>query len=106
IRFGDSLKVKIVIRGAMQGWMMADTLAAHHVPVVVAPVPSPPPGEDVYDEVFANPGVMAKAGVMIAFESGSASSARDLPYEAGLAESFGLDPEEALKAVTINPAKI
>ena len=106
IKFGDSLHVKIVIRGASQGWMIADTLAAHHTPVVVAALTSPPPGQDVYDEVYANPSVMQKAGVMIAFESGSASSARDLPYEAGLAEAFGLDPDEALKAVTINPAKI
>jgi imidazolonepropionase-like amidohydrolase len=105
IKFADSMKVKIVIRGALQGWKIADTLAAHHVPVVVAPVTSPPPGEDPYDEVYANPGVLSKAGVLVSFQSGSASSARDLPYEAGLAESFGMDPEEVLKAVTINPAK-
>ncbi len=49
---------------------------------------------------------MAKAGVMLAFETGGASSARDLPYEVGLAEAYGLDPEEALKGITINPAKM
>jgi imidazolonepropionase-like amidohydrolase len=44
--------------------------------------------------------------VLLAFQSGGASDARDLPYEAGLAMAFGLTGEDAYKAVTINAAKI
>jgi imidazolonepropionase-like amidohydrolase len=106
LKFADSAKVRVVIRGGLDGWRVADALAAKKVPVILAPLTSVPDETDPYDAVYANAGVLAKAGVMIAFESGSASSARDLPYEAGLAEGFGLDPEEALRAVTINPAKI
>ena len=106
LKFADSAKVKIVIRGGMEGWRIADTLAMKQVPVIIAPTTAVPGNDAPYDEVYANPGVMAKAGVMIAFESGSASSARDLPYEAGLAEAFGLSSDDALKAITINPAKI
>ncbi len=106
IRFADSLNVKVVIHGAREGWKYADTLAMKHIPVVVPPLTSEPPSDDPYDEVYANPGVMAKAGVMLAFETGGASSARDLPYEVGLAEAYGLDPEEALRGITINPAKM
>lgn len=106
IRFSDSAKVKIVIRGGAQGWMIADLLAQKRIPVVVAPTTGVPLSDAPYDAVFANPGVMAKAGVLLAFESGSAASARDLPYEAGLAIAFGLSNEDALKAVTINPARI
>lgn len=106
IHFADSMKVKIIIHGADEGWKMADTLAARNIPVIVNPVTREPPADMPYDEVYANPGVMAKAGVMLAFETGGASSARDLPYEIGLAEAFGLDSAEALRAATINPARM
>jgi imidazolonepropionase-like amidohydrolase len=106
IRFSDSMKVRIVIRGAREGWQFADTLAARRIPVVVGPLTGQPGADEPYDLVYANPGVMQKAGVMLAFQSGSTSSARDLPYTVGLGIAYGLDAEEALKAVTINPARI
>ncbi len=106
IHFADSMKVKVIIHGADDGWKMADTLAARKIPVIVGPMTSEPGPNDPYDEVYANPGVMAKAGVMLAFETGGASSARDLPYEVGLAEAYGLDPDEALRSITINPARM
>jgi imidazolonepropionase-like amidohydrolase len=65
-----------------------------------------PGNDDPYDLVFANPGVLQKAGVKLAFATGGASSARDLPYEVGLSIAYGLDAEEALKAMTIYPAQM
>jgi len=46
--------------------------------------------------------------VQIAFQTndGGEGDARNLPYNAALATAYGLDPEEALRAVTINPARI
>jgi len=38
--------------------------------------------------------------------SRSAAQVRDLPNHAAMAMAFGLDPLEALRAVTLNPAKI
>ncbi|HSA55204.1 MAG TPA: amidohydrolase family protein [Gemmatimonadaceae bacterium] len=106
IRFMDSVRVRIVIRGAREGWQFADTLAARRVPVIVGPLTGTPGADEPYDLVFASPGVMQKAGVMLAFQSASTSSARDLPYSVGLGIAFGMDAEEALKAITINPARI
>jgi imidazolonepropionase-like amidohydrolase len=106
MRFADSLKLKLIIRGGREGWRIADTLAMKRVPVILSPTTSVPGNDAPYDEVFANPGVMARAGVLLAFHTGSASSARDLPYNVGLAIAYGLDPEEGLKAITINPARI
>jgi imidazolonepropionase-like amidohydrolase len=50
--------------------------------------------------------VLQKAGVKLAFATGGASSARDLPYEVGLSIAYGLDAEEALKAMTIHAAQM
>jgi len=35
-----------------------------------------------------------------------AMTARNLPYNAALATAYGLDPDEALRALTINPARM
>lgn len=106
IAFADSLKLKIIIRGARDGWQLADTLAARKIPVIVGPLTQAPGNDEPYDLVYANPGVMAAAGVQIAFQSSSASNSRTLPYHAALASAYGLSAEEALKAVTINPARM
>jgi imidazolonepropionase-like amidohydrolase len=108
LALADSFKLKLVLRGATEAWMLADTLAARKVPVIVGPMVAAPDGEAPYDAIYAMPGVLAKAGVQIAFQTsdGGEGDARNLPYNAALAEAYGLDPDEALRAVTINPARI
>jgi len=106
IQFADSLKLKMIIRGARDGWQLADTLAARKIPVIVGPLTQAPGNDEPYDLVYANPGVLASAGVQLAFQSSDASNARTLPYHAALATAYGLNPDEALKALTINPARM
>jgi imidazolonepropionase-like amidohydrolase len=106
IAFADSLKLKIIIRGARDGWQVADTLAARKIPVIVGPLTQAPGNDEPYDLVYANPGVLAGAGVQLAFQSSDASNSRTLPYHAALATAYGMNPDEALRAVTINPARM
>lgn len=106
LAFGDSMKLKIIIRGARDGWQLADTLAARKIPVIVGPLTTAPGNDEPYDLVYANPGVLAGAGVQIAFQSSDASNSRTLPYHAALATAYGLNPDEALRAITINPARM
>ena len=106
IAFADSLKLKIIIRGARDGWQVADTLAARKIPVIVGPLTQAPANDEPYDLVYANPGVLAAAGVQLAFQSSDASNSRTLPYHAALATAYGMNPDEALRAVTINPARM
>lgn len=99
--------LKAVFYGVEQGFKAADELAKAAIPVVIGSLyDMPTVWEDGYDALFRNPGLMAKAGVKIAFSSSSASLAKDLPYHAAKAAAFGLDKAEALRAVTINPAAI
>jgi len=107
IKFVAEEQVKAVFYGVEQGFKVATELAKAGIPVVLGSLyDQPPVWEDGYDSIFRNPGVLAKAGVKIAFSSSSASAAKDLPYHAAKAAAFGLDRAEALKAVTINPAEI
>jgi hypothetical protein len=107
IKFVRDENIQAVFYGVEQGFKVAGELAAARIPVVLGSLYDlPPVWEDGYDALFRNPGIMAKAGVKIAFSSSSASVAKDLPYHAAKAAAFGLDRGEALKAVTINTAEI
>lgn len=106
LAMADSFGLKVILRGAKDAWRLADTLAARRIPVIVGPITSTPEGDEPYDMIYANPGVLVKAGVTIAFQSSDAADVRNLPYQAALAIGHGLEPDDALKAITINPAQI
>ena len=62
--------------------------------------------DDSYDDAMTLATRFYKAGVKIAFGTFTNQFVRNLPFEAANAVAFGLPAEEALKAVTINPAEI
>ena len=59
-----------------------------------------------YDAVYSLPAELAKRGVTVALASYGVEFNRNLPYVAGYAVAYGLPYDEAMKAITINPAKI
>jgi imidazolonepropionase-like amidohydrolase len=82
-------------------------LLQHGIPVLLGPTQQTVPDEDdPYDEIFAQPGELQRAGVPFAITSEQYFLSRTLPYEAASAVPFGLPKEEALKAVTLYPAQI
>lgn len=106
LSLADSFGLRVVLRGASEAWRLADTLAARRIPVVVGPTTVTPRADDPYDAIYSNPGVLARAGVQIAFRTNDAADSRNLPYNVALATAYGLDPDEGLRSITINPARI
>jgi imidazolonepropionase-like amidohydrolase len=106
LELADSFNLRVILRGASEAWRLADTLAARRVPVIVGPTTRAPGPGDPYDMIYANPGVLARAGVLIAFRTASSSDAHSLPYQAALATAYGLPADEAIRAMTINAARI
>jgi len=110
IAFADKQKVHVILERGTEAWKVAAELKAHNIPVVLPPTLRLPDEEDdPYDKPFSIPGELWKAGVKFAFASygpGAEDNPRNLPYQAAAAVGFGLPQEEALKAVTINPAQI
>jgi N-acetylglucosamine-6-phosphate deacetylase len=61
---------------------------------------------EAYDAIPYNGAIMHKSGVVVSFNSDDQELARHLNHEAAKAVRYGqVDPEEALKFVTLNPAK-
>ena len=61
---------------------------------------------EVYDAIPYNGSIMHDAGIVVSFNSDDAELARHLNHEAAKATKYGgVSAEEALKFVTLNPAK-
>lgn len=98
---------KVILTGVAEGWRVADEIARANIPVIVGPVIAVPSREyDRYDRQYANPGLLKKAGVTVAIRTADVENSRNLPYHAGFAAAYGMDKEEALKAITIVPAQL
>lgn len=100
-------ELDVIFTGVAEGWRVADKLAEAKIPVVTGPMLSTPNREsDRYDRPYANAGIMSKAGVKVAIRTNESENARNLPFNAGFAAAYGMGKEEALKAVTLNPAEM
>ena len=72
--------LKLILRGAREGWKIAEYLAKRKVPVVVGPVMSSPRGRnEPWDSVYRNPAALQKAGVLFAIEGDLPDSVNDAP---------------------------
>ncbi len=108
IKFVQEEKIKAIFRGCVQGGKVAAKIKEAGIPVIIGDLYTGPlEPEDGYDAPFRNVSEMAKAGVQICFSSGyDPALGKDLTFHAARAVAFGLDRDEAIRALTINPARI
>jgi imidazolonepropionase-like amidohydrolase len=106
VNLANEFKLKFVLNHISHSQPVLDYVAKLKVPVIVGPIYEAPKEGERYDTVFSLPAQLYKRGVKIVFASYSAHNVRNLPDQAGYATVFGLPYEEALKAVTINPAEV
>ena len=106
LRLAAEAKVRVVIRGAAEGHLVAEQLARAGVGVIVDPTVYGPGG---YDQVRArrgNAALLRKAGVTVAISSYSPHNLRKLRQLAGNAVRDGLPWEGGLEAITAAPARL
>lgn len=107
LQLADELKIRVILSGAIDAWKVAPELKKRDIPVIVGPVMTmPQERHDPYDAPYACPAKLHEAGVRFCIRSAGSSNTRNLPYEAAMAVSYGLPPEEGLKAVTLYPAQL
>lgn len=106
VGLAQQFKLRFVLNHVSHSQPVLDYVASLKVPVIVGPIYENPKNYERYDAVYKLPGELYKRGVKIAFASYDAHAARNLPYAAGYATAFGLPHDEALKAITLNPAEI
>ena len=115
VEFAEEEGLQIILAGGRDAWKVKELLAEKGIPVILGLTQSLPAQEDdSYDRPFKTAAELVAAGVEISFATGAGGgrgpggphAVRILPYEASMASAYGLPREEALKALTINPARI
>ena len=107
VSLAREFNLKIILNHVDKAERLVDQIAAFKVPVIVGPIYTEPGEEQRYDAVYTLPAELAKRGVKIAFASyDDDHNARNLPYQAGYAVAYGLPYDEAMKALTLNPAEM
>ena len=107
IRIADEFGYDLVIDHGTEAHLLADIIAARGTPVIIGPLFTSRSKVELRNRSLANPGRLANAGVTIAITTDHpVVPIHFLVHQASLAVKDGLDRENALRALTINPARI
>jgi imidazolonepropionase-like amidohydrolase len=107
LRLADEFGYDLVIDHGTEAHLLADIIAARGVPVIIGPLLTSRSKVELRNRSLANPGKLARAGVTIAITTDHpVVPIHFLAHQAALAVKEGLDPVAALRALTINPARI
>jgi len=107
MRMAREFGYNLVIDHGTEAYLLADQIAAASIPVIIGPLFTSRSKVELRNRSLANPGRLAAAGVMIAITTDHpVVPIHFLIHQATLAVKEGLDPVTALRAVTVNPARI
>ena len=107
LRIAEEFGYDLVIDHGTEAYLLADILAARNIPVIIGPLFTSRSKVELRNRSLANPGRLDQAGVTIAITTDRpVVPINFLVHQASLAVKEGLDPETALRALTINPARI
>jgi len=106
-RVSEEFGLKYSIEHCTEGWKIKDYLAEKDIFCVIGPLLLGPLKQEVWGIRLDNAAQLVKAGVKICLTEDAAGDTRWLPYEIGacIARSE-LTEEDALTALTINPATL
>jgi len=106
LRIGDEFGLRLVIAGGAEAYKVKERLAEKKVPVLLRPRDAFGLTLEAEGATFANARDLVRAGVVVAFQTGSVASVGDLVSQAQAALSHGLTYQEVFRALTVNPARI
>lgn len=107
IRIAEEFNVDIIIEHGTEGHKLIDVLKERGIPVIFGPTFSNRAKVEMAEIAWRSAALLNEGGVLIALTTDhSVTPIQYLPLCAAFAAKNGLDEMEALKAITINPAKI
>ena len=106
LRIAREFDLRITIEHCTEGHLIVEELKKANVPLAVGPTLTSASKQELIHKSWETPGILAAAGLQVSI----ITDASVIPQEylamcAGLAVKAGMDPFEALRAITINPAR-
>lgn len=107
IRIAKEFGLNMTLDHCSEGHLIAEELAAEGFPAIVGPDLSSRSKIEVQNAAFKTAGILHKAGMQVALTTDHpVSLIQSLPICAGLCVKSGMPYDAALRAITINAAKI
>lgn len=107
IRIAEEYHLDYVIEHCTEGCMIKDVLNEKHVRCVIGPHLTAPTKMELINRTLKTPGVLAEQeNITVCLTADTGSETQFLPMTIGMLMRNGLSEEDAIKGVTINPAKI
>lgn len=105
VALGRQYNLRVAVNGATEGWKVAPELTGTFV--LVGALSNIPRDFSSLGARQDNAALLHRAGARVVISGGAdAFNARNVRYEAGVAVSFGLPWDAALRAVTLTPAEL
>ena len=106
IRIAKEFDLKITIEHCTEGHLIVRELKEAGVPVAVGPTLTNASKLELTNKSWTTPGILAAAGIPVSIITDAPVILQQyLPLCAGMAVKAGMDPFQALQAITINPAR-
>ncbi|NKB37348.1 MAG: amidohydrolase family protein [Gammaproteobacteria bacterium] len=102
-------KLKVILAGASEAWLVADQISAAGVPVIIDPMANLLGDFDQLAARLDSASRLQSAGVTLLFTGvawRNTHSAYTVRQAAGNAVAYGLTVEDAIKAMSSNPARV
>ncbi|MDB4886978.1 MAG: amidohydrolase [Gemmatimonadetes bacterium] len=105
-------RLRLIIGGGAEAWMVAGKLAAAKVPVLTGAMNNIPGSFSTLGQRQENAGLLRRAGVPVVIIGNAgggdeeAFNVRNVRFEAGNAVAYGMTWDDALRAITLTPAEI
>ncbi|PZS34746.1 MAG: amidohydrolase [Pseudonocardiales bacterium] len=107
IRLADEFGYRLIVNHATEGFLLADVLAERNIPCIVGPLFTTRSKVELRERTMANPGRLANAGVEVALTTDHpVVPINFLVHQATLAVKEGMTREDALRSLTVNPARM
>lgn len=107
LRVAEEFGYELVLDHGTEAHLIAKQVAQRGVPVLIGPLFTARSKVELRNRDLANPGKLAKAGVEISIITDHpVVPINFLVHQATLAIKEGLDRDTALRAITLNPAKV
>ena len=106
IRIAKEFGVRLTLEHVTEGHLIADELAKTGLCMAVGPSLGHATKVEVRNKSWQTPGILSRAGCHVSIITDCTVIPQQyLPLCAGMAVRAGMDPFEALRAITINPAE-
>lgn len=108
IRIAKEFSLKLVLDGAAEAYLLIDEIKKANAEIILHATMARNE-DDMLNMTRESAALLTKAGIPVSIESGQEAyvpKTRIVLYEAALTLAFGQTFEEALKSITINPAKL